>query len=218
MWAQWLVLLVVTSCWCSGDYDVMLRYLISCDFQSDQETLFLYKKKIVNCNLFTHGRKHLGVLKNSLKRVGTFQIFTSTNGKTLFSIMKTGLKRIKEVLVSCALELFKSYNTILGQICRHVSRNSSRDVRKKIFARACWCGEASCVTTGNSSWGEMTKRHVPVTWPGILKQNFAATSLWCMIMTWQLLPNCRNTSQMKFFSHKTNARPQRTTFCFRSYC
>ena len=91
-------------------------------------------KKIVNCNLFTHGRKHLGVLKNSLKRVGTFQIFTSTNGKTVFSIMKTGLKRIKEVLVSCALILFKSYNTILGQICRHFGRNSSRDIRKKKFS------------------------------------------------------------------------------------
>ena len=135
----------------------MLRYLISCDFQSDQETLFLYKKKIVNCNLFTHGRKHLGVLKNSLKRVGTFQIFTSTNGKTLFSIMKTGLKRIKEVLNSNhTTQFWDKFVVTSAEI--HLEM-----LGKKIFARACWCDEASCVTTGNSSSGEMTKKHVPVT-------------------------------------------------------
>ena len=119
-------LLIFRWLWRHATVSNLLRFSIE-----SRNTVFV--EKIVNCNLFTHGRKHLGVLKNSLKRVGTFQIFTSTNGKTLFSIIKTGLKRIKEVLVSCALIPFKSYNTILGQICRHVGRNLSRDVRKKNF-------------------------------------------------------------------------------------
>ena len=156
----------------------------------------VFVKKIVNCNLFTHGRKHLGVLKNSLKRVRAFQIFTSTNSK--ISITKIGLKRIKEVLVSCALIPFKSYNTILGQICRHVGRNLSRDVRKKNFRQGVlvwWsfvCNNWKQFVRGNDKetcpcyvrdleyWSKTSQPQVTDawSWPGSFSQTAATLLKW----------------------------------------